>query len=141
MANNLSIKDSLAASKVLKTTENTSVHTPHHNIDQFNAKLAGEDLTNDVLKVEQRNSFYFAETTGDKVIKTQPGFLHSIVIGYPGTGDAYVLVYNSITAVAPVIAKINATGRDTIILDVAFTTGLTIKIVGDTSPAVTVSYR
>jgi hypothetical protein len=33
MANNLSVKDANAASKVLKTTDNGGVHTPHHNVD------------------------------------------------------------------------------------------------------------
>jgi hypothetical protein len=33
MANNVSVKDSAAADVVFKTTDNTSVHTPHHNVD------------------------------------------------------------------------------------------------------------
>mgnify|MGYP001608007225 CR=1 FL=1 len=33
MANNLNVRDALGATKTLKTTDNISVHTPHHNID------------------------------------------------------------------------------------------------------------
>ena len=33
MANNITVKDATEAAKTLKTTENTTVHTPHHNVD------------------------------------------------------------------------------------------------------------
>lgn len=41
MANNLSITDSAATTKVLKTTENGGVHTPHHNVDAMPANPFG----------------------------------------------------------------------------------------------------
>ena len=37
MANNLSVKDALAATVVVKTTDTASVHTPHQNIDSIAA--------------------------------------------------------------------------------------------------------
>jgi hypothetical protein len=33
MANNINILDSVGTTKVVKTTDNSSVHTPHHNVD------------------------------------------------------------------------------------------------------------
>jgi ethanolamine utilization microcompartment shell protein EutS len=33
VANNITVKDAAAASVVVKTTDNASVHTPHHNVD------------------------------------------------------------------------------------------------------------
>ena len=33
MANNITVKDATEAAKTLKTTENATVHTPHHNVD------------------------------------------------------------------------------------------------------------
>lgn len=37
MANNITVKDSSNADTVLKTTDNTGVHTPHHNVDSIAA--------------------------------------------------------------------------------------------------------
>ena len=37
MANNVSVKDSADATKTFKTTDNASVHTPHHNVDSITA--------------------------------------------------------------------------------------------------------
>lgn len=36
MANNIDVLDALSATKTVKTTDNTSVHTPHHNIEFSN---------------------------------------------------------------------------------------------------------
>ena len=45
-------------------------------------KLAGEDLTNDIMKVEQRYSMdYVAAAGADNVVKTGAGFLHAIILG------------------------------------------------------------
>jgi hypothetical protein len=53
--------------------------------DNFKAKkitnaslISGEDLTNDVLKVEQR--FSYAYCTADTAVKSGSGFLHAITI-------------------------------------------------------------
>jgi hypothetical protein len=48
MANNLSILDGAGASKTVKTTDNTNVHTPHHNIDTLPALPAGNNNIGDV---------------------------------------------------------------------------------------------
>lgn len=39
--NNISVTDSAAATKVLKTTDNGGVHTPHHNVDNLPADPFG----------------------------------------------------------------------------------------------------
>lgn len=38
--------------------------------------LAGEDVSNDVLKVEQR--FTYVQVTADTAVKSAPGFLHTV---------------------------------------------------------------
>ena len=45
MANNISVKDASAASITLKTTDNATVHTPHHNVDSI---AAGNNNIGDV---------------------------------------------------------------------------------------------
>src|SRR3990170_4546229 len=45
MANNISVKDAAAASITLKTTDNATVHTPHHNVDSI---AAGNNNIGDV---------------------------------------------------------------------------------------------
>ena len=48
----------------------------------LSTKIAGEDLTNDVMKVEQRYSIaYQAAAAANVVVKAAPGFLHAIVVG------------------------------------------------------------
>lgn len=37
MANNISVKDSAGTATLVKTTDNSSVHTPHHNVDTLAA--------------------------------------------------------------------------------------------------------
>jgi hypothetical protein len=43
MANNIDVKDASAATKTMKTTDNSSVHTPHQNVD---AVIPGTGATN-----------------------------------------------------------------------------------------------
>lgn len=44
--------------------------------------IAGEDLTNDVLKTEVRGSYSYQASAGDnKVIKASAGFLYGVIIG------------------------------------------------------------
>lgn len=41
MANNITAKDASGASKTLKTTDNTDVHTPHTNVDSMPSSVTG----------------------------------------------------------------------------------------------------
>ena len=53
-------------------------------------KLAGEDLTNDVLKIEGQFSSTYISTATTTVVKTGAGLLHAIVV--TGTTDCTIIV-------------------------------------------------
>lgn len=70
MANNVTVKDGALADKVFKTTDNSGVHTPHHNVDTLtsvtqlpttlgakaaSASLAVTSSTEDVARVGATN--------------------------------------------------------------------------------------
>lgn len=58
MANNLDILDGAGATKTVKTTDNASVHTPHHNVDTLAAVTAFAPSTGatSILKAEDAAS-------------------------------------------------------------------------------------
>lgn len=106
--------------------------------------IAGEDLTNNVLKVEQRMSYANIATATTTTVKSGAGFLHSIVINkHVATG--IITVYDNTAGSGTLIATIT-TGAAllsdpplTAILDVSFATGLTI--VTSQAENITISYR
>lgn len=51
MANNITVKDAANANVVLRTTDTGGVHAQHVNLD---TRLAGEDQTNDRMRVEAK---------------------------------------------------------------------------------------
>lgn len=109
--------------------------------------LAGEDLTNDVLKVEERYT-YFAPVVADALIKTGAGFVHSITIsqadaaptagtiqirdGVSSGNGTVMFEWNLTTAVFTPF---------TIILDATFATGLYIDFTTTGDVNVQGSYR
>lgn len=101
-------------------------------------KIAGEDLTNDVLKVEVRNTSTYIITATTTTIKTGAGVLHSITVegGTAGT----ITVYDNTAASGTKLADFSSTNAlATYLLDVAFATGLTVVTSAATS--LTVSSR
>lgn len=101
-------------------------------------KLAGEDIPNDVMKVEQRFNYSSVSTATTTLIKNGSGFIHQIrVIG--GTLGA-ITVYDSLTATgSQIVPTVTPTAQGLLIEDVAFATGLTILTAAAT--IITVSYR
>lgn len=109
--------------------------------------LAGEDLINDVLKVEERYT-YFAPVVADALIKTGAGFVHSITIsqadaaptagtiqirdGVSSGNGTVMFEWNLTTAVFTPF---------TIILDATFATGLYIDFTTTGDVNVQGSYR
>lgn len=89
--------------------------------------LAGEDLTNNVMKVEER--FTPFSVTGDTAIKSGSGFVHVVTIS-PTTATptaGLVTLYDSLTETGTVIYSEWVFATDvghTIILDATFATGL-----------------
>lgn len=108
----------------------------------MDSAIAGEDLTNDVLKTEQRFSYYHHVGTAGSVsgtVKSGAGFLSSLDIGIHTTGGTYTL-YDSIGTSASVIGVIGSGGATPVhVYNVSFSTGLTI--VSGSVCDVAISYR
>jgi len=104
----------------------------------LSSAIAGEDLTNDVLKVEQRFSYAYITTATTTTVKSGSGFLHTITVvgGTAGT----ITVDDATSATTPTICAFDSTNAiATYTFDVAFTTGLTI--VTSAATKLVVSYR
>ena len=106
---------------------------------------AGEDLTNDVTKVEQR--FTGIRVTADTQIKGSAGFLHALTFAQsdaaPTAGS--IIVYDN-TAESGTILYSETFTTDvfrgyTVILDVNFATGLYVGFTTTADVGCTVSYR
>lgn len=108
--------------------------------------LAGEDLTNDVQKVEQRFSYAYC-AGADTSVKSGAGFLHTItfsqidaaptagtIIIYDNTAESGTIIFSSTWTTAVFYPT-------TITLDVSFSTGLYIGFTTTADIGVTVSYR
>jgi len=107
--------------------------------------IAGEDLTNDVMKVEQRFSYLNIPSAATTTVKSGSGLLHSIIITNPGATSNTIKIYDSTAASGTVIVDWSTSGgtpaAGSYIFDVSFTTGLTVVTAGTTSPNLTVTYR
>ncbi len=103
--------------------------------------IAGEDITNDVLKTEQRFSGVEVEASATTV-KTGSGFLHALSILNAGTAWE-IDVYDGTSSSGTRIGRIrSATVPTTLILNRTFATGLFIDPVkGTTTGNLHVSYR
>lgn len=99
---------------------------------------AGEDLANDVQKVEQRFSSNYIATATTTVVKSGVGVLHSITITEAVAST--IVVYDNTAASGTIIASFVASaGVGTYLLDVAFSVGLTVVTAG--ASKLTVAYR
>lgn len=93
---------------------------------------AGEDITNDVQKVEQRFSYQNITTQATTVIKQGPGVLHAI--DFTAVASGVIKLYDGITAVnlfrtitTPAVLLQNEQNK---VLDISFATGLTVVTSG-----------
>lgn len=101
--------------------------------------IAGEDLTNDVHKVENRYSYTYQAAVGTTTIKSGAGFLHAITLNAPSAGGV-LTAFDSVGTSATIIASLGTASQpQTFTFNVSFTTGLSVANVG-TQPY-TVSYR
>lgn len=107
--------------------------------------LAGEDLTNDVLKVEQR--FSFSNVTADTAVKAGAGFLHTVTLmptdAAPTAGS--IILYDNTAESGTIIGTITVTtawlAPVTLTFDCSFSTGLYVGFTTTADVNVTVSYR
>lgn len=103
---------------------------------------AGEDLTNDVLKVEQRFSYQALTSLVTLTVKSGAGFLHTLTIG--NISGPTIELYDNTAASGTLIGRINAGGpMNTYTFDASFATGLTVNPQPGTAvlPNLSVSYR
>jgi hypothetical protein len=106
---------------------------------------AGEDLTNDVTKVEQRYSF--TNVNADALVKSGAGFLHTLTFAQidaaPTAGT--IIVYDSLTETGTIIFSSTWTTAvfypTTVTIDASFATGLYIGFTTTADIGVTASYR
>lgn len=77
------------------------------------------------------------------IVKSGPGFLHTISINTKGASANIFTVYDNTSGTGNIIAIINTVDAptNTFIFDVGFNTGLTIVSATGTSADITVSYR
>ena len=101
-------------------------------------KLAGEDIVNDVMKVEERFSYSNITTATTTTVKTGSGFLHAIVVNTTAAGT--ITIYDNTAASGNKIGTMAASiGQNTYFYNVQFATGLTV--VTAAASDITVSYR
>jgi hypothetical protein len=119
-------------------------------VASFAPLLAGEDLTADRLKVEQRNSFSNITTNTTTTVKSGSGLLHSISVNNPAAITVTALtmtIYDNTAASGTKIGTFTVPLLTTaepfsIPFDAAFAVGLTVVTAGPTVAAdITVNYR
>ena len=116
------------------------------DIRQILTTLAGEDVTADVTKVEQRFA-YSVPITASAAIKSAPGFLHTLIISCndaaPTAGTIDVYDNTSATGNKMFSWTLPATAFTpiSILFDVAFSVGLYVAITTTADVNVSASYR
>lgn len=107
--------------------------------------LAGEDVVNDVMKVEQR--YAYSLVAANTAVKSAPGVLHSLTFSCndaaptAGTIDVYDNTAASGTKIFSWTLPATAFPPFSIILDVSFAIGLYVNFTTTADVNVTVSYR
>jgi hypothetical protein len=78
---------------------------------------------------------------GTTTIKSGPGLLHTITINTKGASSNTATVYDNTSGSGTKIATIDTTAQvQTLLFDIAFTTGLTIVVASGTAGDLTVTY-
>ncbi len=116
------------------------------NKTSLTTKLAGEDLTNDVQKVEQRFSYAYC-AGADTAVKSGAGFLHTLtftcidaaptagtIIVYDNTAESGTIIYSETFTTT-------AFRGYTVTIDSSFSTGLYVGFTTTADVGCTVSYR
>lgn len=101
-------------------------------------KIAGEDITNDVMKTEQQFTYSYISTATTTQVKSGAGFLHAIVVGETAEGKISVIDNTSGTTVNIGALKASIV-EGTYVFNCLFTTGL--RIITAAASKITVIYR
>lgn len=100
--------------------------------------IAGEDIPNDVTKVENRNNATYISTATTTVVKTGAGLLHTITVQGGTTGT--IIGYDNTAASGTILFSFDTTvALATYTFDVSFAVGLTV--VTSAATKLTVSAR
>lgn len=100
--------------------------------------IAGEDITNDVLKVEIRDTGTYISTAATTLIKTGQGRLSKVTVqgGTAGT----IILYDNTAGSGTILASFDSTNAlETYLFDIQFLTGLTV--VTSAATKLTVTWR
>ena len=117
----------------------------HLQQNKFTELIAGEDLTNDVLKVEQRFSYAFVQA--DAQVKGSAGFLHALTFHEndaaptAGTIDVYDNTAGSGTKVFSWTLTTTVFMPVTVVLNCVMATGIYIDLTTTADVNVTASFR
>lgn len=99
---------------------------------------AGEDITNDVTKVEQRYLNFNIASATTTLVKSGAGYIDEILVVGGTLGD--VTIYNSLTAAGTVLLPtVTPVANGVLLKHVVFSLGLTIVTAAAT--VITGSYR
>lgn len=135
-----------AATRVPSSLDQSIIQdTSGHEAVDLGTQIAGEDLTNDVLKTEQR--YTYAYVVADTLVKTGAGFVHTVTFSPTDTAATAgtIFLYDKTTEATPTIFAYSIPAAAlvpvTVILDVSFTTGLYVGFTTTADVAVTISYR
>lgn len=103
---------------------------------------AGEDIVNDVQKVEERFSYVVLNGLSATVVKSGVGMLHSITFNNPGSSWEVDMYDNTSTAATSLGTIRSTVAPTTLVYDVSFSVGLTIDgVKGTTGGDITIAYR
>lgn len=122
-----------------KQTSSLQLDSSGNLKDTMATLIAGEDLANNVLKVEERFSYANIASATTTTVKSGAGFLHCLTINTTAAGA--ITIYDNTAGSGTKIATIAASPviGSTFKFDVSFGTGLTI--VTAAASDITVSYR
>ena len=122
------------------------IGTKQVDLTTLEEQIAGEDLTNDVLKTEQQYSYhYIASPSANEVVKASAGFVHSIILGKWVTGGTVEVSDHASDGDGNVKVMLTAGATDesgfpkTVPINAVFSTGITVDTIGLTQ--VTIVYR
>lgn len=94
-------------------------------LTSMGATIAGEDLTNDVLKVRIPGSYFQISSATTTVVKATAGYINSIIcVG--GTLGAVTVYDNTAASGAVIVPTVTPVAGGVLIKNVSFSTGLTI---------------
>lgn len=101
-------------------------------------KIAGEDLTNDVIRVEHQMGYATISTATTTTVKTGAGVLHNIIVTGGTTGT--IVIYDNTAGSGTKIADFDTTNALAVYpFHCKFSTGLTI--ITSAATKITVNYR